>query len=83
MGKMAQLLHIFQKLPKEISAPVFSEPIFDKKYKIIVKCKYTPSHTEMLECVKYQGSFVTGLENAYFGFQDSGDALFFKIKYSV
>jgi len=98
MGKMVQLFLTIRRalstkkiVPVEvITSPV---PVFDKKYKIIVKCKYTPLHAEMLEWVnnnsngsvdvQCRGSFVTGLEDAYFGFQESGDALFFKIKFSI
>jgi Ni,Fe-hydrogenase III component G len=69
-----------------ISSP---EPKFDKKYKVVVKSKYSHDFFEKLEWaqVNSHGSVDVGRsednEWIYFAFEESDDALFFKIKYRV
>lgn len=67
-------------------------PEFDKKYKIVVRCKYSDDYLEKVEWVnknskdlvkiKVCGNFHV-LTDIFFGFENIDDALVFKIKYSV
>lgn len=67
------------------------QPVFDKKYKIVLKQDYVPEYISMLEWVdlnsnksvdiKFNNAY--GMESIYIGFEDPDDALFFKIKYSI
>ncbi len=68
----------------------YDGPIFDKKYKVVVKRLYTPGFLDMIEWVNLNSNGLVevkfnngyGSEAIYIGFVDSDDALFFKIKYS-
>ena len=95
MGKMAQLFRIFRK-SSSTEKPIDmigcdGQPIFDKKYKVVVKRLYTPGFLDMIEWVNLNSNGLVevkfnngyGSEAIYIGFVDSDDALFFKIKYSA
>jgi hypothetical protein len=68
-----------------------NEPIFDKKFKMVVRRNYSPGWVDMLEWVnsnsnglveiKFNNTY--GQEAIFVGFEDPDDALFFKIKYST
>ena len=93
MGKMEQLLRIFRSQSKKEIGRIGcdGQPIFDKKYKIVIKQSYHPGWVQMLEWVhsnsnglvevKFNNGY--GSEAIYIGFVDPDDALFFKIKYST
>lgn len=95
MGKMAQLLHTIRTLFSTKKKPEMigcdGEPIFDKRYKIIIKKDYTSGYLDMLEwintnsndSVEVRFNNIYGQEGIYIGFENSDDALFFKIKYSI
>lgn len=71
------------------------KPMFDPKYKTILEVKCKPDYINMLEWVnrnssgsvdaKFEFGVGTGygIEKIYLGFEDSGDALIFRIRYSV
>jgi hypothetical protein len=68
------------------------KPEFDKKYKVVIRCKYDDDYIEKVnwvhknskDLVKIQ---VTGnsfeMTDIFFAFENQDDALVFKIKYSV
>ena len=62
-------------------------PIFDKKYSIIIKCKYSVDHFELISWVNLNTRGAADVkivpEAVYIGFENSDDALFFKVKYSI
>ncbi len=72
--------------------PLPSNPEFDKKYKTIIKCRYTNQYTEMVDWVdknskEYVDVKITKMPgedftSAFFAFVDEDDAIFFKIKYT-
>jgi hypothetical protein len=64
-------------------------PIFDKRYKAVVRKRFTPYYFEMLNWANEHSkgqiavsvcSETTG--DVYFAFENEDDALVFKIKYS-
>ena len=67
------------------------QPVFDSKFKIVIKRTYNPGWVQMLEWVNSNSNGLVevkfnngyGSEAIYIGFVDSDDALFFKIKYSA
>ncbi len=92
---MGQFLHTLRRLFKTKENPVETTdiyPLFDKKFKNIVKLKYTSSYVEMMHWadknsvgpvdIKFSGGDHLG-EFVYFAFGDSDDALIFRIKYST
>lgn len=97
MGKMAQLLHTIRtslSTKKRVEMITRSNPpIFDKKYKIILKYDYTNRYIDMMDWVDKNSSGLVstavaevtpdGVGEVYFAFENSDDALFFKIKYSI
>jgi len=94
---MGQHLSILRRLLSKPGSRVIDtvdcdgQPIFDKKYSIIIKRNYQPGYIDMLEWVnlnsnnsvdvKFNNAY--GSEAIYIGFENSDDALFFKIKYSI
>lgn len=75
---------------------VQNAPVFDKKYKIILECKYDERAYDMLEWVNKFSNGAVDVKNkvkstepqtiqlmAYFAFEDLDDALIFRIKYSI
>jgi hypothetical protein len=72
---------------KEDGEPTEVVPMFDKKYKTILKMKYIPSYSEILSWVNANsiGSVDVRLSMnvIYIAFENSDDATFFSIKYSV
>lgn len=98
---MVPLLLMFRKLLRSrnknevIDDPMINMPVFDSKYKTIIKCRYTEEYLGMLDWVHQhsKGSvdvkvglirFGQGSKlDAYFGFEDSADAIIFKIKFSI
>lgn len=96
MAKMGQRLNIIRKLfrKKEVNVNTCSvtrEPVFDSKYKNIIKYPTTKYSYEMLDWinqnsvasvdVKFMFVYGGGHTDVYFGFEDESDALIFKIKY--
>ena len=90
--------NIFRK--SAISDPAETEvnkaPVFDKKYKIIIKHAYgsdvdwdIPYDEEMINWLNNNSigsidlKFSENSRHYYIGFEDPDDALFFKIKYST
>jgi hypothetical protein len=70
-------------------------PQFDKKYKVIVRTKYSTDYFEKLTWVNSNSvgsvdvvnitasGMNTQWTDVYFAFEDPSDATFFKIKYSL
>lgn len=95
MGKMEQLFHIFQQVSsvKKRTDTIRSDgqPVFDSKFKIIIKQLYKSDWLQMVEWVNSNSNGLVeikfnngyGSEAIYIGFVDPDDALFFKIKYST
>ena len=96
MGLKAQLLQTVRKLFKSKVVDVAVEPIippvFDKKYKIIVKYTYGRNFIYDCEMVDWLNTHSTGLVDLkiepilrqyYIAFEDIDDALVFKIRYSI
>jgi len=81
---------MFRKTPStELLIEERPKHTFDKKYKVVVNVKSTPSYTEMLDWVNSNSN---GLVDVRFNdngvvtdlaFTDPDDALVFKIKYSI
>ena len=91
---------LFQKLKNRFSKTqllsqpeIDTRPVFDPKYKTVIRCEAGPTYLEMLEWVhknssgsvdvKFSIGFGYGVDAVYLGFEDTDDALIFKIKYSV
>ena len=94
MGKMAQLFRIFRQASSTKKIDMIGcdeQPVFDSKFKIVIKRTYNPGWVQMLEWVNSNSNGLVevkfnngyGSEAIYIGFVDSDDALFFKIKYST
>jgi len=76
---------------KQVEMIGYDGPVFDSKFKIVIKRSYHPGWVQMLEwvnsnsnglvAVKFNNGY--GSEAIYIGFVDPDDALFFKIKYST
>lgn len=95
MEKMAQLFRTIQQVfatKKKIEISTSDgEPVFDKRYKEIVRQSYTPNYLDMLDWVnrnsnnsvevKFNNTY--GHEGIYIGFENADDALLFKIRYST
>ena len=78
----------------ELPSP--TQPEFDKKYKTVIKYKYSLEHHMMLEWIDQNskgtvdvkitedstGPFVK-YDMIYFAFEDPDDALVFRIKYEI
>ena len=77
-----------EEKPKENTSPEF-----DPKYKVVVRVECSPKYMEMLEWVnkntagnvdvKFDIGGLCTVRYVYLGFEDTDDALIFKIKYSV
>ena len=75
---------------KQVEMIGYDGPIFDSKFKIIIKQLYKSDWLQMVEWVNSNSNGLVevkfnngyGSEAIYIGFVDSDDALFFKIKYS-
>lgn len=69
-------------------------PVFDEKYKTIIKCRFRPDYTEMLDWVnkntiesaevkfQYRLGYEEHPRYICVGFENKDDALVFRIKYS-
>lgn len=72
-------------------ATIETAPVFDKKFKTIVKLLCTPKFIEIIDWVDKNSSGAidvqfgigtnNGLDTMYVGFEDEADALIFKIRY--
>lgn len=66
-----------------------TEPKFDKKYKVIVRLKYTDQYFETLDWINTHsiGSVEVKISDAdrdiYYAFSNPDDALVFKVRYRV
>lgn len=93
---MERLWNMFRKKPRnsdstEEQVSVSPTVTFDKKYKTIVKCDYSDGYTEMLYWldensdksvdVKFENAY--GSESIFVGFENSDDALLFRIRFSI
>jgi len=78
----------------ELSCPIIPQPKFDKKYKTIIKVNYGPEfhYTETLDWINRNSRNSVdiavvgegaGPVSIYYAFENSDDALVFKIKYST
>jgi hypothetical protein len=85
---LLKLKKVVEEKPKEDIRPVF-----DPKYKTVIRCECGPMYLEMLEWVnnnssgsvdaKFEIGFGHGIDVIYLGFENKDDALVFKIKYSA
>ena len=91
MGKMAQLLHMFQTAfqPKQTQESVIENTIiFDKKYKLIVKSNQFQYYVDMMDWIDQHSNGNVDVKMfgdgwMYFLFENPDDAIIFKIKYSI
>lgn len=93
MTLFQKLKNRFSKTQLLSQPEIHTRPEFDPKYKVVVRCDAGPTYLEMLEWVnknsagsvdvKFDIGFGYGVEAVYLGFEDTDDALIFKIKYSV
>lgn len=72
---------------EEIFEPILV-PVFDTKYKTIIKCIYSAEYLTMLEWIDQHSIGLVDVKVPgdgwiYFAFEDPDDALVFKIMYST
>jgi hypothetical protein len=72
--------------------PEYTGPVFDKKYKIVIKCKFTDEYFKMVDWVNENSQGLVDIrfnaatneiDTVFVAFEDLDDALVFKIKYSL
>lgn len=84
------LLNIFRnKKSEEVKIEDNEMPLFDKKFKIVLKCNYDHSYMEKVEWLNSNSKGAVDVKilatslppKMFIAFEDDSDALIFKIKY--
>lgn len=86
LSMIQRIRNLFKKDPVVEVASTEVIPTFDKKFKIVLSCNHPDNYAEMLFWVDSHTKGLVSIRShekskLYIGFEDSDDALIFKIKF--